>query len=220
VVCGPAEAAFIFVFNEQGPNVIVIGSGSLDLTDLSNTAGDDLPASGVSAQDGLARVAGKVAVYAGVAGPLSFGAGGHVAASTGGGDAVAINGLFRWTTSRAPPLSNSMEFAGQTLASLGLTPGAYTWSWGSGANADSLTVRISAAAIPEPATGLGLTVGLLGLAASRCRQAKSGRQPPTGTGAKNLKTPRRRLLGLHQRPDAAKTPRAVTIVQTATIAAR
>lgn len=143
--------------------------------DLTRTAEDDLPASGVSAQDGLAGVAGMVAVYAGIMGPLNFGAGGHVVASTGGGDAVAINGAKGFLGVpldyvSGSPLSNSMEFDGQTFASLGLTPGTYAWSWGSGASADSMTIQINTAAIPEPSSGLALAVGLLGLAALRRRK--------------------------------------------------
>jgi hypothetical protein len=170
-----AEAAFTFTFKEQGDDVVAIGSGSVDLADLTKTAEDNLPASGVSAQDGLAGVSGMVAVYAGIVGPLNFGAGGHVVASTGGGDPVAINGAKGFLGVplhyvSGAPLSNSMEFDGRTFDSLGLTPGTYAWSWGSGANADSLTVQISAAAIPEPSSGLALAVGLLGLAALRLRK--------------------------------------------------
>jgi hypothetical protein len=144
-------------------DVVAIGTGSLDLTDLSLTGQEDLLDSGVSAQNGVAGVAGPVAVYAGIAGPASFGAGGHVVASKGGGDAIAVNGSdgflgvpLDYVSGSA--LSSSMEFAGQTFTSIGLTPGTYSWSWGSGANADSLTVQmqIGAAPIPEPTTGLAL----------------------------------------------------------------
>ena len=157
---GRAQAAFTFTFNERGPDVVAIGIGSLDLADLFQIAEDNLPASGVSAQDGLAGVAGTVKVFAGIAGPLSFGAGGHVVASSSGGDAVAINGLKGFLGVpldyvSGSPLWNSMGFDGLTFASLGLTPGTYTWSWGSGVTADSLTVQIRAAAIPETSTGAG-----------------------------------------------------------------
>jgi hypothetical protein len=128
---GPAEAAFIFIFNEEGPDVVAIGNGSLDVTDLSKIGEDNLPNSGVSAQDGLAGVAGMVMAFAGIVGPASFGTSGHIDASKGDGDAVAVNGLkgvlgVPLDYVSGSPLSNSMEFAGQTFASMGLTPGTYT----------------------------------------------------------------------------------------------
>jgi hypothetical protein len=51
-------------------------------------------------------------------------------------------------------LNATDTYAGQTISSLGLTPGTYTWTWGTGAHADSLTVQIGPAAIPEPSTAI------------------------------------------------------------------
>ena len=56
-----------------------------------------------------------------------------------------------------------MTGRGGSFASLGLTPGIYTWNWGSGANADSLTINIGTAippgAVPEPSTWAMLILG-------------------------------------------------------------
>jgi hypothetical protein len=87
-----AEAAFTFNFEQQGADVVATGSGSIDLAGLSFIDNVPLPDSGVSADKAIAGVAGRVAAYAGIAGPVSFGAGGHFIASIGGGDAVAVNG--------------------------------------------------------------------------------------------------------------------------------
>jgi hypothetical protein len=179
---GCAEAAFTFTLQEQGTDVVVIGSGSVDLAGLSRIGEDVLPASGFSAQNAVAGVTGTVAVYAGITGPGSFGPGGHVDASRGDGDAVAVNGRDGFlgvpqAYVSNSTLSSSMEFANQTFASIGLTPGTYTWTWGSGSNADSLTVQIDPFAVPEPASVLVVEVGLLGLAAVRHRRDKSGGRP-------------------------------------------
>jgi hypothetical protein len=52
-------------------------------------------------------------------------------------------------------------FSNNTLDTLGLTPGTYTYTWGAGAVADSIVVNISDAALsatPEPSTAfLGIT---------------------------------------------------------------
>ncbi len=113
---GRAEAAFTFTFQQEGADVVATGSGSVDLADVSRTGEDVLPASGVSAQNAVAGVAGSGGLL-GV--PLAY-----------------VSGAA---------LSSSMEFAGQTFASIGVTPGTYTWTWGSGISVDSLTVQIGRA---------------------------------------------------------------------------
>ena len=133
------------------------------------------PTSGVSAKDALA---GEGEAYAGIMGPASFGSGGHFVASTGGGDAVAVNGADGFLGvpvgyGSGSALSSSLEFAGQTFASIGLSPGTYAWTWGSGIDADSFTVEIGPA-VPEPASALLVGIGLIGLAAMRRRSGKPG----------------------------------------------
>jgi hypothetical protein len=65
-------------------------------------------------------------------------------------------------------LNGSSIYAGESMATLGITPGEYTWTWGSGVNADSLIVT---AAIPEPRTYAAL-VGLAALALVACQRRK------------------------------------------------
>lgn len=70
---GSADAAFIFNFTKRAPDVVAIGNGSLNVTDLSKIGDVNLPNSGVSGQDGLAGVAGMVIAFVGIIGPASFG---------------------------------------------------------------------------------------------------------------------------------------------------
>jgi hypothetical protein len=60
-------------------------------------------------------------------------------------------------------LSETATWNDQTISSMGLTPGTYTWTWGSGIDADSLTLNIA----PEPGSLLlfsaaGLALPLFG----------------------------------------------------------
>ena len=82
-------------------------------------------------------------------------------------DAGLPNGSFTLPTA---------TWAGQTIASLGVAPGTYTWTLDNRFNGDTITLQVNEptdppATTPEPATILGLvTVGALG-AISRKRKA-------------------------------------------------
>jgi PEP-CTERM motif len=99
-------------------------------------------------------------------GPSNFGPGGSTFASSGGGDIVGIFapiGSIIVPTGyvSGSPLSDSSTFAGQTFASLGVTPGSYKWTWGSGPTADGFTIEVG---VPEPSTWAMLLIGFAGLA--------------------------------------------------------
>ncbi|HEX3350653.1 MAG TPA: PEP-CTERM sorting domain-containing protein, partial [Acetobacteraceae bacterium] len=120
--------------------------------------------------------AGGVDEYNGASGPLSFGPGVFTNATTGAGDLVGIQelsvaGLVFVPTGYASStqLSDTATYAGQSFATLGLTPGVYLYTFGSGANADTFTVNV---AVPEPASLPLLAIGLTGLGmALRMRRA-------------------------------------------------
>jgi MYXO-CTERM domain-containing protein len=182
----PAQAAFVFNLQEVGPDVVLSGSGTLNLAGLSLVPVGGIAACGISPSF-LGAIVGSttctpVEVYSGFSGPTSFGSGIGTLASSGSGDTFGIVEAF--APSFLVPagyvsgglLSGTATFAGQTLASLGATVGTYTWTWGSGATADSMTLNVgsSITAVPEPsAYALALAgLGVLGFWGRRQKASK------------------------------------------------
>ena len=58
------------------------------------------------------------------------------------------------------PLSDSITFNEETIHSLGLRPGTFTWTWGTGLPNQNLTLIIGQGRVPDG----GSTVSLLGFA--------------------------------------------------------
>ena len=160
-----AQAAYIVTLDQVGTNVVATGSGTIDLTGLnlanSNASGAFIVP---SAGDIINGPAGGVNddLYAGFAGPTSFGGGALNSASGGTGDRVGVDetlgqlfvprGYMSGTF-----LSDTTTFGG-SFATLGVTPGTYVWTWGSGADADSFTLQIGPAVVPAPLIDRGLPV--------------------------------------------------------------
>ena len=156
-----AHAAFTFTVMEVGPSVDVTGSGTIDLTDVSPGAGGAIGSARIFPSAGLlvgaTSAAGTIAFTA--SGPADWGSGGQSSASSDSGDMVAISGGTIFLPSSyvsGAQLSDSETFLGQSFATLGITPGVYTYTWGNGVHADSLTVLVD---VPEPNACLLLIVG-------------------------------------------------------------
>ena len=177
---GAANAISIINFEERvvggTPTVIATGSGSANLAGLTFDSSGNRAAV-VGAQYGLAVVGSAlnddVMYWTGISGPASFGTGDAFPA-TGVGDKFGVFGLFGVITlqdgyASGDPLSAVSEWGGETFATLGLTPGTYTWTWGSGGDADSLTVNIEA--VPEANSLVMLGLGSLSLLLGRKRRA-------------------------------------------------
>jgi hypothetical protein len=173
-----AEASFILNFTQAGSDVIANGSGTINLSALTSKGACGfhagvLPASGVAIAGNTGNL-GLCDVYSGFSGPSNFGSGGSTAASAATGDTVGIEdilpGLFVPSGYLSgTSLSDTATWSNQTLSSLGMTPGAYTYSWGTGATADSLVVHIGAASAPEPGSLFLFGTGAILLALSRSK---------------------------------------------------
>ena len=175
-MCGfsvqPAQAGYILILHQVGPDVVATGSGPLDLTGLSfqfNTGlfpglTPSLPAAGTGPTP--AALTDAYEQTGPFAGPTNFGPGTGTGPDSGFGDPVGIftpsfgNGFLFVPVGYVSnsSLSDTMRFNNATFSSLGVTPGVYEWTWGTGAN-QNFTLK-TAATIPDS----GSTFGLLLLA--------------------------------------------------------
>lgn len=173
------HAAMVVTASEAGGNVVFSGGGTLNLADLnpilpapSANNGFLNPSLGVYQGGGSAPQGITAAIIHGpVTGPTNFGPGpGSIfaIADSVSGDFGGINKVVGGVIVSANYTSGSSIFGtatylGQTLQSLGLTPGVYEWTWGT-ANADSykLTIISQPAAVPGPLplVGAGAAFGL------------------------------------------------------------
>jgi VPDSG-CTERM motif len=170
-----AQAGYILVLHQVGPDVVATGSGPLDLSGLTfqfNTGlfpglTPSLPAAGTGPTP--AALTDAYEQTGPFAGPTSFGPGTGTGPDSGSGDPVGIftpsfgNGFIFVPVGYVSnsPLSDHMAFNNATFSSLGVTPGVYEWTWGTGAN-QNFTLK-TAATIPDSGSTFGLL--LLALAA-------------------------------------------------------
>jgi hypothetical protein len=180
----PAYAdVFTATFAQVGSNVVVTGSGSIDLSGLGfvenvpvgNGAGPSPPilTLGLVAGNsgGIPFSAYSDYYSATVSGPDDFGQGNGAFATSGTGNEVGlINDPQEGQSYLIVPanyhsgdsLSDSLTFANTTLAGLGLAPGIYTYTFGTN---DSFVIDIpgQVAAVPEPATWAMMILGFFGV---------------------------------------------------------
>ena len=91
--------------------------------------------------------------------PANFGTGGQTLGDSGTGDFFGI-GFANSTRRLFVPsgytsgsfISGTTTFNSTTLATLGATPGTYTWSWGSGANASSIVMQVGVPSVTPTTT--------------------------------------------------------------------
>lgn len=183
-VAPTAHAAFVLTLNQVGSDVVVNGSGTINISALTYAGDMTRPPVIAPANDTL--ISGPVqpnnrdAFYyngGGLTGPTSFGTQAPtgngpfgIIADTGSGDVAGIGFNLKIFVPvgyvSGAPLTTSSTYLNQTFDSLGFAPGTYVYTWGTGTNADSLTVT---SVVPEPSTWalFGVGAGLLGLALRR-----------------------------------------------------
>ena len=186
------DAALEMELRAVDGDVVLMASGTLDLSSTTNLAPDSTTAqSAIDAAGAFAPsvVAGshtaiQVRIECGdVAGPLTIGQGtetwkgdsgtGGIVGIYGGGETygAAGDGLCIMVPKdyvSGAEISASSRFINSSLSSLGVIAGTYRWTWGTGANADSLTLYIggrpSPISVPSlPISMLIFLVGGLGL---------------------------------------------------------
>lgn len=171
---------YVVTLEQEGSNVVGTGSGEFDLSGLAYLFG------GAGPNEIAPKVANVqfgenfelVGTYSGINGPSSFGSGSEDLASLGTGDFVGIYGGAPLDQLYVPAgyssgtlLSNSATWVGSSFASLGLTPGTYTWTWGAAPD-QSYTLAIADTAVPEPLTLSLFGAGLFGAAVFGRRKLK------------------------------------------------
>jgi hypothetical protein len=141
---------------EVGSDVVMSGSGLMNLTDLTSI-GSIYQISGVA--PAAARfVCGNTGPgpsansdrYTGstLSSPANFGTFGQTSATSSTGDVFGISFSGFGNAVTVPIgytsgfLSGTSTYVGKTFATLGITPGTYTYTWGSGPNASSIILQI------------------------------------------------------------------------------
>jgi hypothetical protein len=183
----PQAQALTITMLEVGDDVVMSGSGSLNLTALNGPIADfgSTPFVYPSFSSFLLGSLGGIDAYSGdITFPTDFGPGTAGVLGDGSGEQfgpVQVFGFGQeiWVPTgyqSGAPLNASAIFEGETLASLGVNPGIYVWSWGSGVDSDDLTLHVEHTIPPVPGPlpllGAGAAFSWSRRLRKRCLQAR------------------------------------------------
>lgn len=148
----PAFATLTFRLSEEGGNVVARMTGSVNTAALS-APGASPTCAGIGAVGAIQPNTSTVCVAGsggapqrtGLVGPVSIGPGGVTAATSGSGQVAYVQGATGSVFLPAgyvsgSPIAGTSTFAGATFASLGVTPGTYTYTFGAGPTADAVLI--------------------------------------------------------------------------------
>jgi hypothetical protein len=122
------------------------GSGSFNTTDLGLAFNIDKPGISITpnvAQFTIGTISSDISQYTGttITGPSTLGNGAQITTTLGGrgmfGIAPFLSGISLLVPKNYVSGTNivgTSAYRNQTLSSMGLTPGTYTWTWGTGNN--------------------------------------------------------------------------------------
>jgi hypothetical protein len=176
-VCCRAQAGFVVDISQVGNNVVVNGSGSIDLSLLTGVGngGTHALVSGAFGSVVLGPVSSD-GVFGGFTGPLSFGTSDNQFASSTSGDSfglvASVNGFNQpvlylpGTYVSGAELNASATFDNTTILLLGLTHCTYNYTSTSSIGFGETVFTVNIASVPEPsslpmaATAMGLVGGL------------------------------------------------------------
>lgn len=173
-----AYATYSVYLYQNGNNVDATGTGSINLTGLTDTfASGQNKGGGLDPSDsniGMGSVASVEMWFGDISGPGNFGSGHGAYASSSSGDPLFLGpvgsdgflflpqGYTSGTT-----LANTDIFDNTTLTALGVTTGTYTWTWGNGAGefilyaGESPFSSSTPSATPEPSAWALFGTGFL-----------------------------------------------------------
>ncbi len=174
-----ANAAYIAYMYQDGANVVVTGSGSLNLSGIAYTTSGTAFFAQIGPTLGFLSVGSgnddayqNQSISSAITFP-SFGSGTFTQSDSETGGFVSIGhsslGVPAGYVSGQPLGTSTATWNNTTLSALGVTPGTYVGTLGSGTNADTFTLYAGTNPVPEPASLALLATGLLGLGISRRR---------------------------------------------------
>lgn len=146
-----SDAALNLSIFEDSGDVVLQASGGVDTTALTFSRATN-SVSYIRATGAFVQSAnGSHSVWSGISGPTSINGTADSAGSYDSGDIFGVRGnegtiYLPNDYSSGANISGESRWVGETLTSLGLEAGSYTWTWGSGETADSLTLNV---VVPE-----------------------------------------------------------------------
>ncbi len=155
-------SVFNATITEVGSNVVMSGTGTFNINDLTSTFNFGGTQSLITPNVGqltIGAAASNITQYSGatLSGPLNFGSGGSSTADSGTGGMFGVSPLAGVRTILIPTgyvsgtnISGTATYLNETLSSLGLTTGTYSWTWGTGNNQGEFNLQIGIQPTPTP----------------------------------------------------------------------
>jgi hypothetical protein len=177
VAGGQAQALVIpgaiIDITQVGANVVMTGSGVIDLDGLTLLGSGPLGTNGIIWPDATEIITGgtgDVDLYTGASGPTSMGPGNETLGDSASGDQFGVGDSTGTFIIFVPAgydgstsLSSTATFDNTTLAALGLSPGTYAFTWAPSPTAADGSLTVVVSGVPEPSTWAMMALGFAGI---------------------------------------------------------